>query len=74
MSTDRPPIHERIRQYVDDIAQLSRKQVALNLGVSESKLSLMLAGKRKITVDEYENICAVLAVKPSRFLSAEQQT
>lgn len=74
MSNDRPPIHERIRQYVDDIAQLSRKQVALNLGVSESKLSLMLAGKRKITVEEYENLCTVLAVKPSRFFTTEPQS
>ena len=68
MTAERPPIHERIRHYIDDIAQLSRKQVALNLGVSESKLSLMLAGRRRIAIEEYEKLCTVLAVKPDRFL------
>lgn len=68
MENAQTSIIERIRHYIDDVAQLSRKQVAANMGFTESKLSLLLSGKRKMSVDEYAKLCRVLAVKPTRFI------
>lgn len=59
---------EKVRHYIDDVAQLSRKQVAINMGYTESKLSLLLSGKRRMSIEEYARLCRVLAVKPARFL------
>lgn len=68
MESAQTPTFERVRHYIDDVAQLSRKQVAANMGFTESKLSLLLSGKRKMNVDEYAKLCRVLAVKPARFI------
>lgn len=68
MERAQTPTFERVRHYIDDVAQLSRKQVAANMGFTESKLSLLLSGKRKMSVDEYAELCRVLAVKPARFI------
>lgn len=68
MESAQTPIFEKVRHYIDDVAQLSRKQVAANMGFTESKLSLLLSGKRKMSVDEYAKLCRVLAVKPTRFM------
>ena len=46
---------------------VSRKQVALSMKVSESKLSLILSGKRKLTVEEYLCMCKALALPPQKF-------
>lgn len=62
------PVWEKLRHYIDDVAGISRKQFAYNLGVSESQVSLMLSGKRKIDLEEYIRICNVLAVRADRFL------
>lgn len=61
-------IYERLRMYVDD-QNICRKTMALNMGVSESKLSLMLNGKRKMTVDEFVTACKAISVSPVRFLN-----
>ena len=57
MESAQTPTFERVRHYIDDVAQLSRKQVAANMGFTESKLSLLLSGKRKMSVDEYGGLC-----------------
>ena len=61
-------VAQKIRHYVDNVAQVSRKQLAQNLGKTESYVSLVLSGKRKMDIDEYVALCRVLAVKPTRFL------
>ena len=71
MESAQMPVFERVRHYIDDVAQLSRKQVAANMGFTESKLSLLLSGKRKMSVDEYAKLCRVLAVKPERFMPSD---
>jgi hypothetical protein len=40
------------------------------MGIPESKLSLILNGKRRMTVDDYESICRAMAVDPARFYQA----
>jgi len=60
------PIYRKLRRYVD--AQgISRKQMAISMGISESKLSLLLSGGRRLTVDEYLLACKALAVPPQKF-------
>ena len=62
------PMYERIRKYIDD-RDVSRKIIAMNVGFSESQLSLLLNGKRRLSVDEYEKICGAMAVDPRYFYS-----
>lgn len=60
-------IRERVRKYVSDM-DISQKLIAVNMQTSESKVSLMLNGKRKMTIDDYINICKAIAVSPNKFL------
>lgn len=60
------PIYKRLRRYVDEQG-ISQKQMAISMGISESKLSLMLNGSRRLTVDEYISACKALAVPPQKF-------
>ena len=60
------PMYQKIRKYMDEQG-VSRKQVALSMKVSESKLSLILSGKRKLTVEEYLCMCKALSLPPQKF-------
>lgn len=60
------PMYEKIRSYVA-MNNLSRKVIAANMGISESRLSLMLNGKRRITVEDYMDFCQAIAVDPRKF-------
>ncbi len=54
---------------------LKKRYIAERIGVSEQTLSSMIAGKRKITVDEFFGICQVLNKKPEElynYATAEQ--
>jgi len=62
----RTPMYEKIRGYVT-ANNLSRKVIAANMGISESRLSLMLNGKRRITVEDYMDFCQAIAVDPCKF-------
>lgn len=64
------PIYKRVRRYVDTQG-ISRKQLAISMRISESKLSLILNGGRRLTVDEYVQMCKALALPPGRFLETE---
>ncbi len=44
-------MHERVKQYISDRG-LSQKIIAANMGIPEPKLSLILNGKRRMTVDD----------------------
>lgn len=60
-------IHERVRQYVCEHS-LSQTLIARNMGISPAKLSRLLNGQRKMTVDDYEQLCYAMAVDPIYFL------
>lgn len=64
----RTPIYQKLRRYMDDQG-ISRKQVAISMKISESKLSLILSGQRRLTVDEYLNMCTALALPPQKFIN-----
>ena len=60
-------VSERVKAYVVE-KELSRKLIAKNMNISESRLSLMLNGKRRMTVEDYLKICNAIAVPPIKFL------
>lgn len=61
------PIYERVRNYVVEKG-ISQKIMAENMHTSESRVSMMLNGKRKMTVDDYVCACKAIAVSPTKFL------
>lgn len=60
------PMYEKLRDYIDERG-VSRKYVAINMKTSESRLSLILSGKRKLSADEFVVLCQAIAVDPRRF-------
>lgn len=64
----RTPIYQKIRRYMNE-QDISRKQVAISMRISESKLSLILSGQRRLTVDEYLDMCTAMAVPPQKFFN-----
>ena len=65
---ERKSIVENIKDYVTE-KRLSQKQIAKNMDITEPRLSLMLNGKRKMTVDDYLSLCKAIAVSPTKFLN-----
>jgi transcriptional regulator with XRE-family HTH domain len=65
---DQITIRERVREYIVG-KDLSQKIIAENMNTSEARLSLMLTGKRRMTVDDYLAICKAISVPPTRFLN-----
>ena len=65
---DQITIRERVREYIVG-KDLSQKIIAENMNISEARLSLMLTGKRGMTVDDYLAICKAISVPPIRFLN-----
>ena len=65
---EKSSISERIKDYVNE-KQLSQKLIAENMNTSEARISLMLNGKRKMTVDDYISLCKAIAVSPAKFLN-----
>ena len=65
---ERSLICDRIRDYVTE-KKLSQKLIAENMNTSEARVSMMLNGKRKMTVDDYISLCKAIAVPPTKFLN-----
>lgn len=61
---------EKMRNKIEEMG-LKQKYVSDQAGITESKLSLLLSGKRKIEAGEYANICKALNVSMNEFLEAE---
>ena len=64
---ERTPIHARMKAYVDEKG-ISQKLMAENMHTTESRVSMLLNGKRKMTVDDYVCACKAIAVPPTKFL------
>ena len=56
-------VHDRVCAAVER-SGMKQKAIAERIGVSEQTFSAMLAGRRKINVDEFFGICLVLGVAP----------
>lgn len=60
------PMYERINSYIESTG-VSRKLLSINSGIPESKLSLILNGKRRLQVEDFEKICIAISVNPAKF-------
>lgn len=56
-----------LKNYIEEIG-IKQKIVAERAGLDESKLCLVLQGKRKLEAGEYANICKALKVSMSKFV------
>lgn len=61
------PVYETMREYVV-VNDLSQKVIAINMGITESQVSLLLNGKRRLTVEDYLSFCRAISVSPTKFL------
>lgn len=64
-------VNERISAAVAD-SGLKQKYIANRIGMSEPTFSAMLAGKRKIDVDEFFRLCQVLKKTPEELYRYER--
>jgi transcriptional regulator with XRE-family HTH domain len=60
-------IYDKMRDYVVR-NDLSQRVIALNMGITESQVSLLLNGKRRLTVEDYLSFCRAISVSPTKFL------
>ena len=60
-------IYDKMRDYVIR-NDLSQRVIALNMGFTESQVSLLLNGKRRLTVEDYLSFCRAISVSPTKFL------
>ena len=63
-------VGEKIRRYMDGNG-ITQVHICQKTGIAPAKLSLALAGKRRMTFEEYENICWALGVGVGTFLEAK---
>jgi len=63
---------ERVKFYLVKNG-LKQKVVAEKCGFNPNIFGMMISGKRKMTVDELEIICAVLNVAPSEFIKPDYE-
>lgn len=64
-------VNERISAAVAD-SGLKQKYIADRIGMSEPTFSAMLAGKRKVDVDEFFGLCQVLKKTPEELYHYER--
>ena len=57
-------VYERINAAIEK-SGIKQKIIAERIGISEQALSAMLAGRRKISVDEFFGLCVVLNETPN---------
>lgn len=64
-------VHTRVKEHLSKM-QVKQNWLARRMNISESSLSMILAGKRRMTVDELECLCAVLCVPVSTFVKPDE--
>lgn len=57
-----------IKKYIEEIG-LKQKYIASETNIDESRLCLILQGKRNMKAGEYANICKALKVPMDKFLT-----
>lgn len=57
-------VYERVGAMIEK-SGMKQKVVAKRIGVSEQTLCAMLSGRRKISADEFFNICLTLKIEPN---------
>lgn len=62
-------MHERLHEYVIRNC-ISQKALALDSKMTQAKLSQLLNGKRRLTVEDYQRICGALHIDPRSLFDA----
>lgn len=65
-------ITEKIKTYLKENG-ISQSSIAKKIGLTPSKLSLSLSGRRALTLQEFEGICRVLRIPPNKFAGGEKE-
>lgn len=66
MDQEYKPVHQKVREWIS-AAGISQKSIAIDMGISESRLSYMLSGRRRMTADDFILICKVAHISPKQF-------
>ncbi len=61
-----------LKRYIDTHG-MKQKYISMKTGIPETKLSLILNGKRRCEVGEYASICKVLGVDIKRFITKDNK-
>ncbi|MCL2828985.1 MAG: helix-turn-helix domain-containing protein [Oscillospiraceae bacterium] len=62
----------KIRNYIRETGR-TQAYLCKHTGLSNSAMSLILAGKRRLRLEEYHGICNALQVEPNFFLVGNRQ-
>lgn len=65
-------VARQIKEYIDS-NNIPQNRLAKRAGMDEVQLCRSLSGKRKLTVEEYANICDALCVPLERFIRQSNQ-
>lgn len=60
----------RLREYFSR-HNLRQKGVAIDCGMTAAKISQLMHGKRRLQLDDYLTICAVIELDPAALLAAD---
>ena len=66
------PIYQKIHNYVA-CYNLCQKTIAMEAGMTQAKLSQLLHGKRRLTMDDYVRICAAIGRDPRFFFEPNER-
>jgi DNA-binding Xre family transcriptional regulator len=59
-------VHEKVKEHIRKM-EVKQNWLARRMNLTDGALSLMLSGKRKMTADELERLCAIL-VRIGRYI------
>lgn len=59
--------NEKLKKYLEEHG-ISQAFLAKKLGFSNTRMSMMINGKRKMTADDLFKICIILNVSPESFM------
>ena len=64
------PVNEAMKAYISD-NNLLQKDISAYMHISESRLSYMLNGGRRITVDDFFDFCRAVSADPQQLYNTE---
>lgn len=65
-------VQARVAEYIEKKG-IMRKFIAKKTGMTNSKLSEIMSGKRELKADDLEKICNVLNVDPNKFVHVQTE-
>jgi transcriptional regulator with XRE-family HTH domain len=68
---NRYPVWPELRDHID-ARGFKREYVAMKSGIKPAKLSLILNGRRRLTVDDLQAICDAIDTSPNAFFHTKE--